>query len=153
MNYSPQIKYLKKLITEFANAIPAKQLNQLYIEHQKITKIRNKRFLQEFKYVTSKTSTYLKLAAPTIQIFKTDYLNSVIILNLLNSTHKHLFSELKHNEIAYLIGGSWTPQHSIETERTVQRMLKRPNNRNVITNLRETYREITFKSYTESTSF
>lgn len=152
MRASTRILYIKSIIKGFISAIPSHVLLKLYEKHKIQVNKRNIQLVKEFRGKPYSATSYFKQPAPNIEAFKIEYLNSIIVLKLMNSTENKYLQHLQHHEIAYLLDFR-TYLTSVEIEQRVQRILKRPKNIQVIDNLKQTYRDITFKSNLESTSF
>lgn len=152
MKITKHAKYIKALIEGFRAAMPISTIEKLYEEHKIETNLRNIALVKEFRGRDYSAVPYFKQPAASVADFKFQYLNAVLILKLLESTENRFLQNLDHTDIAYLLNFA-TPIPSIELEQRVQRILKRPKNITIIDDLRLTYRDITFESNQDSTSF
>ena len=137
MEISNSTHYIKAIISGFINSLSKKTLDNLYQDHIEQTKQRNQLLLQSVSQTPHKH--YLRKPAATLEIFITEYLESVIILKLCNSSYAKYFTDLSHTDIAYLLSKKTTVQNINDIEQTVFRLIKRPKNIQAIRSLFDTF--------------
>ena len=121
------------------NAIPLQTIKVLYEIHKADVDQRNHELIQEFKHKQTSPASYFYHEAPTLTVFIDVYLRPVVLLRIIKAKELSFVNSMEHSEIAYIMNGCITSNNSLEIEQRVQRIIKRPKNKDIIQKLKATY--------------
>ena len=125
--------YIREIVHGLISALSKKDIERLYEEHKNEVKAFNKR---------NKKTSFGKNPCPSLVLFKSTVLPSVVILKLQDSIYSNYLSDLSYNEVAFILGNSTSKETVIQIENKIMRIMKHPKNRKAMDEMKRTSKEI-----------